>query len=73
MSTDITHLRNLPVADKLLIVEQLWDDIHDSEESLVLRDWHLEEAKRRAVELDANPDSGLTRDELWKLVDGSDG
>ncbi|MBP88718.1 MAG: Addiction module component, CHP02574 [Planctomycetaceae bacterium] len=73
MSTDINHLRNLPVADKLLIVEQLWDDIHDSDEPLVLRDWHLEEAKRRAIDLDANPASALTRDELWKLVDGSDG
>jgi hypothetical protein len=30
MSTDISHLRNLPVAEKPQIVEQLWDDIHES-------------------------------------------
>jgi putative addiction module component (TIGR02574 family) len=72
MSTDISHLRNLPVAEKLQIIEQLWDEIHESDERLVIRDWHLEGAKRRAAELDANPDSALTRDELWKLVDGSD-
>ena len=27
MSIDITNLRELPVADKLRIVTQLWDDI----------------------------------------------
>ena len=55
MDVELEQLRKLPVADKLRIVELLWDDIHESEEPLILRDWHKEEAGRRAAELEANP------------------
>jgi putative addiction module component (TIGR02574 family) len=73
MQTELDQLRKLSVADKLRIVEQLWDDIGESEEPLLVRGWHKEEAQRRAADLEANPDSALTRDELWKLVDESNG
>lgn len=73
MQTELDQLRKLPVADKLRIVEQLWDDIGESEEPLLVRDWHKEEAQRRAMELEAQPNSALTREELWKLVDEPNG
>ena len=69
MQAEIDNLRKLPVADKLRIVEQLWDDIHESDERLVLKDWHKEEAQRRLSDLEANPEAALTREELWKRVD----
>ena len=73
MSIELDHLRKLPVAEKLRIVEELWDDIAASDEPLILRDWHVAEAKRRDAELDANPDIALTRDQLWKRVDELNG
>ena len=73
MNPNIDQLRGLPVADKLRIVEQLWDDIHESEEALVLRDWHEQEARRRSEELRADPEIALTSDELWKRVDETNG
>ena len=73
MSIELDHLRKLPVAEKLRIVEELWDDIAASDEPLILRDWHVAEAKRRDAELDANPDIALTRDQLWKRVDDLNG
>lgn len=73
MDTDIDQLRQLPVADKLRIVGQLWDDIHDSDAPLVLSSEQRDEVDRRAAELDANPEIALTREELWKRIDESNG
>lgn len=69
MSTDLEHLRQLPIADKLRLVEELWDDISNSDEPLVVHDWHQDEARRRDAELEANPDLAITCDELWKSVE----
>ena len=73
MNVEIDQLRKLPIAEKLRIVEQLWDDIAASDEPLVLRDWHIAESQRRDAELDANPDIALTREQLWKRVDELNG
>ena len=73
MNVALDQLRKLPIAEKLRIVEQLWDDIAASDEPLVLRDWHIAEAQRRDAELDANPDIALTREQLWKRVDELNG
>ena len=73
MNIEQDQLRKLPIAEKLGIVEQLWDDIAASDEPLVLRDWHVAEARRRDAELDANPDIALTREELWNRVDELNG
>ena len=43
MNVERDQLRKLPIAEKLRIVEQLWDDIAASDEPLVLRDWHIAE------------------------------
>lgn len=71
--TELERLRTLPLADKLQIVEELWDDIGESDEPLLLRDWHKEEAGRRSAELQAHPEMALTREELWKQVNKPNG
>ena len=68
MSIELQELRRLPIADKLRLVEQLWDDIAASEEPFPLQPWHQEEAQRLAEELDRNPELALTRQEVWKQV-----
>jgi putative addiction module component (TIGR02574 family) len=73
VTIDLEELRKLPVSEKLRIVEELWDDIGSSDEPLVVRAWHTTEARRRAAELEADPDLAITRDELWKRVDNRDG
>ena len=73
MQPSFDELHSLPVADKLRLVEQLWDDIAASDEPVPLPEWHKEEAQRRAAELEANPEMALNRDELWKRVDQTDG
>ena len=70
MAIDITSLRNLPVADKLRIVTQLWDDIAASSEPIDVPPDVLQEASRRAAELRADPSIAIDDDDLWRRVDG---
>ena len=39
MSIDLKELRSLPIAEKLRLVELLWDDIGASDEPIVLHPW----------------------------------
>lgn len=70
MSVDYSELRSLPVADKLRLVELLWDDISASDESIVIQPWQFEEASRRSAALKADPSIAIDRKELWRRVDG---
>ncbi len=70
MSMDLTDLYNLPVSEKLRIVEALWDDIGASNEPIVLQPWQRDEAKRRGDELKADPSIAINREELWRRVNG---
>lgn len=73
MSVNLEELRKLSIAEKLRIVEQLWDDIGSSGEPFPLHQWQKDEAQRRAAELEANPEMALTREEVWRRVDTADG
>lgn len=72
MHPQMDHLRNLSTAEKLRLVEELWDDIEASG-SFPLPAWHQEEAERRAAELEAHPEIALTREELWRRVNAGNG
>jgi putative addiction module component (TIGR02574 family) len=61
----IEGLRKLPLDEKLRIVEELWDDIGSSHAAIPVPDWAKAEARRRAEELDNDPESALTRAEVW--------
>ena len=73
MHTSVEQFRSLPVAEKLRLVEELWDDIEATGGRFPLPSWHRDEAISRAAELDANPGMALTRDELWRRVANSNG
>ena len=73
MHPEVEHLRQLPIKEKLRVVEQLWDDIAASGERFPLPEWHREEAVRRAADLEADPSIALTRDEVWRRVEDADG
>ncbi len=70
MSLDMNELRNLPIADKLRIVEMLWDDIVASNEPIALHTWQFDEATHRQGQLRSDPSIAIDRDELWRRVDG---
>ena len=70
MSIDISNFRNLPVAEKLRIVTQLWDEIAASTDPVTVPPDVLREAARRSAELKADPSIAIDDDELWRRVDG---
>ena len=65
-----TDFRDMPVADKLRRVTQLWDDIASSPEPIVVPPEVIREASRRSAELTENPSLAIDDDELWRRVDG---
>jgi putative addiction module component (TIGR02574 family) len=68
MHPQVEHFRNMPIEEKLRVVEALWDDIAGSDEPFPLPAWHRDEVLRRSAELDADPASAITREELWTRV-----
>lgn len=69
MHPQMNLLRGLSPAEKLQIVEELWDDLAECSEPLPLRDWHRKVAQERAAELDADHSLLIDRRELWQQVD----
>ena len=59
---------DLSPAEKLQLVEDLWDDLAATPTAVPLHDWQKEELARRKANLMANPASGLTWDEVKKRV-----
>ncbi len=72
MSVNTDELRSLPAAEKMRIVEMLWDDLGESTAPIPLPDWVDREAARRRDEL-RNPSAGLSHDETWRRIDGRNG
>ena len=70
MHPSMDQLRHLPIAEKLRVVEELWDDI-EATGSFPLPAWHRDIAESRVAELEANPAIAITREELWRRVENS--
>ena len=62
MSIDTDELRSLPAAEKMRIVEMLWDDLGEATAPIPLPDWVDHEAIRRRDEM-RDPSFGVSHDE----------
>ena len=65
MHPHLNVLRTLSNSEKLQLIEELWDDLTD----IPSFEWHEEEIRSRAAELDADPSIAITEEELWRRVD----
>lgn len=59
---------DLSPAEKLQLVEDLWDDLAADPENVPVHDWQLEELARRKANLENNPASGLSWDEVKRRI-----
>ena len=73
MHPAVEKLRQLPLQERLQVMEELWDDIQSSEEEWPLLDGQVEEAERRWNELQANPGMALSEEELWRKMNSANG
>lgn len=73
MTVNLDELRSLSAAEKLRIVELLWDDLGAADEEIPLPDWIDKEAARRREEMLKDPTLGLSHDEAWERIRRSNG
>jgi putative addiction module component (TIGR02574 family) len=71
MDIYIDTIRDLGPAEKLRLVEQIWDDLAAEEASLPLPNWAIREATRRRDEMLADPNLGSTDEQVWKRINDS--
>ncbi|MBM3449660.1 MAG: addiction module protein [Armatimonadetes bacterium] len=64
----IAEILALPVAERMRLLEAIWDSISAVPEALPLTDWQMKELDRRLAEFEANPDEGSTREEVFARI-----
>jgi putative addiction module component (TIGR02574 family) len=68
MGVDAISVFDLSPAEKLQLVEDLWDDLAASPSGVPVHEWQKAELARRKANLMSNPASGLSWDEVKQRV-----
>jgi putative addiction module component (TIGR02574 family) len=64
----VAEILELPVDERLRLVEAIWDSISVLPDAIALTDWQREELDRRLAEYEANPDSGVSMEEVFSRI-----
>jgi putative addiction module component (TIGR02574 family) len=68
MDVNIGSIFDLTPPEKLQLVEDLWDDLAAVPELVPMHDWHKKELARRKANLQHNPASGLSWEEVKRRI-----
>jgi putative addiction module component (TIGR02574 family) len=68
MSADTFSVFDLSPSEKLQLVQDLWDDLAATPDDVPVHDWQKEELARRKTNLQNNPASGLSWEEIKRRV-----
>jgi putative addiction module component (TIGR02574 family) len=68
MNADFANVFGLSVAEKLQLVEDLWDDIAATPENVPVPEWQKEELARRKANYAQNPGSGSSWEEVQERI-----
>jgi putative addiction module component (TIGR02574 family) len=68
MTLNAVSVFDLSPAEKLQLVEDLWDDLAATPTAVPVHDWQKEELARRKANLMNNPGSGLSWDQVNERV-----
>lgn len=66
---DIPEIARLTVAEKILLLQDLWDSIASDESSVPVPQSHREELDRRLAEHEQDPGRLLTLDDLRERIE----
>ena len=64
------EIRQLPVSERLLLIEEIWDSLDSEAEELPLPDWHRAEIDKRLDALDQGSSTGAAWDEVRRRITG---
>lgn len=68
MDENVGSVFDLSPAEKLQLVEDLWDDLAATPSDVPIHEWQKEELVRRAASLKQNPSAGLSWDEVKRRI-----
>ena len=68
MSPNSVSIFDLSPAEKLQLVEDLWDDLAATPDAVPVQDWQKEELSRRKANLTKNPASGLAWEDIKRRI-----
>jgi len=68
MNAGTTSVFDLSPAEKLQLVEDLWDDLAATPEDVPVHDWQKQELVRRKANLQRNPASGVGWEEVRRRI-----
>lgn len=70
MHPAMNDLSQLPVSERLQLVQDLWDSIDDSRKEMPVQDWHRELVNARLADFQGREEeTGLTREQVWQQAD----
>ena len=61
-----SRIASLSPAEKLQLLEELWEDLSEDPTNLPIHNWQIEELDRRKANLEAHPESALTWEEALR-------
>jgi putative addiction module component (TIGR02574 family) len=64
-----SEIKKLSVAERILIVEEIWDSIADEQEALQLTEAQRAELDRRLASCDATPNEGRSWEEIKRRLE----
>jgi putative addiction module component (TIGR02574 family) len=64
----VAEILELPVTERMRLVEAIWDSISAAPESLPLTEWQREQLDRRLAEYEADPASVNTLEEVFASI-----
>jgi putative addiction module component (TIGR02574 family) len=64
----VAEILELPVAERVRLVELIWDSIAAVPEALPLTDWQREELDRRLADFESDPAAGSTVEEVFARI-----
>jgi len=64
----VAEILELPIMERMQLVEAIWDSISAAPESLPLTQWQREELDRRLAEYEADPASGSSLEEVFGRI-----
>ena len=64
MSTQLSEILQLTIAERIQLAEDIWDSVAAFPEAIPLTDAQKEELDRRLQAYDKNPNEGISWDEL---------
>jgi putative addiction module component (TIGR02574 family) len=68
MNVEVDAILALPAAEKLKLIELLWDSLEQTPEEVPLPQWIIDEGLRRRAELRADLLIARTHEETWQEI-----